>query len=130
MFPSPKLTPPPEIKLIAGNAGSYSPTLTYNDEPLKTLGEGYFLMLIVKTPMGETVLSQTLTGSVEGTPIVFEFEPTDTIHVAPFRYSYSIDMYTGDGQSMYKTVERGVFHLQHPVGTYEDIETNEQNGGE
>lgn len=122
MFPSPKLTPPPEIKLIAGNVGSYSPTLTYNDEPLETLGEGYFLMLIVKTSMGETVLSQTLTGSAEGTPIIFEFEPNDTIHVAPFHYAYSIDIYTDDGTTLFQTLEKGVFNLQPPIGTYEDIQ--------
>ena len=125
MFSSPKFNPPPKIKIIQGNTDSYSPTLFYNDETLEKLDEGYFLMLIVKTPMGETVLSKTLIGSEEGTKIKFDFLPTDTINIVPFKhYSYSIDLYQGDGQTVYYTLEKGVFWLQNPVGTFEDIEIN------
>lgn len=123
MFPSAKRKPIPHIDLIAGNTGSYVPMLKFNDEPLITLTDGLFLMLIVKTPMGETVLSKTLAGTETGVPIVFDFTPNDTIDIAPYRYSYSIDLYSGDGQTQYFTLERGVFRLHHSIGTYRDIET-------
>ena len=123
MFPHTKIKPPPTIKLIQGNTGAYSPALTYDGQPLESLGEGFFLMLIIKTPMGETVLSKTLTGSGEGTAISFDFLPTDTIQLAPFKYHYSIDLYVGDGQETYYTLERGIFDLMRPVGTFEDITT-------
>ena len=125
MFPSPKAKRPKEISLIKGNMGNYFPSLTLNDQPLETLGEGFFIMLIVKTPMGETVLSKTIVGTQEGTAIMFEFLPTDTIDLAPFLYSYSIDIYTDDGQTFYKTLEKGVFKLRHSVGTFKDIEAQE-----
>lgn len=124
MFPSPKKTPPNEIKIIKGNNDIYFPSLFLNGEEVEKLGEGYFIMLIVKTPMGETVLSKTIVGSEEGTPIMFEFVPTDTIDLAPFHYAYSIDIYTDDGQTFYKTLEKGVFILLHPIGTFKDIEVN------
>ena len=127
MFPNPKAKCPKKISLIRGNTGSYFPSLSLNDEPLETLGEGFFIMLIVKTPMGETVLSKTIVGTSEGTPIIFEFLPTDTIDLAPFHYSFSIDIYTDNGQTFYKTLERGVFNLQPPVGTFKDIEANDYN---
>ena len=127
MFPSAKRKPIPHIDLIAGNTGSYVPMLKFNDEPLMTLTDGLFLMLIVKTPMGETVLSKTLAGTETGVPIVFDFAPNDTIDIAPYRYSYSIDLYSGDGQTQYFTLERGVFRLHHSIGTYRDIETLKDN---
>ena len=123
MFPHAKIKPLSTIKIIQGNTGNYSPTLTYKNELLSILGEGVFLMLIIKTPMGETVLSKTLTGSGEGTAISFDFLPTDTIQLAPFKYHYSIDLYVGDGQETYYTLERGIFDLMRPVGTFEDITT-------
>ena len=125
MFPSPKAKRPKEISLIRGNMSSYFPSLTLNDQPLETLGEGFFIMLIVKTPMGETVLSKTIVGTQEGTAIMFEFLPTDTIDLAPFHYAYSIDIYTDSGQTFYKTLEKGVFKLRHSVGTFKDIEAQE-----
>ena len=123
----------PEIRFIRGNTYSYSPVLQYNGQPLQSLSEGQFLMLIVKTPMGETVLSKTLTGSESGTEIVFDFAPTDTIDLAPFGgYSYSIDLYEGSGQSLYLTLEKGVLNLLKDVGNYKDIEVNDYSntGGE
>lgn len=126
MFPSAKRKPIPHIDLIAGNTGSYVPMLKFNDEPLITLTDGLFLMLIIKTPMGETVLSKTLAGTETGIPIVFDFVPTDTIDLAPYRYSYSIDLYSGNGQDQYYTLERGIFRLHHSVGTYRDIENNKE----
>lgn len=124
MFPRAKIKPLPTIQIIQGNTGNYSPSLTYDGQPLESLGEGFFLMLIIKTPMGETVLSKTLTGSGEGTAISFDFLPTDTIQLAPFKYHYSIDLYVGDGQETYYTLERGIFDLMRPVGTFEDIRTD------
>lgn len=125
MFPSAKRKPIPHIDIIAGNTGTYVPMLTFNNEPLVTLTDGLFLMLIVKTPMGETVLSKTLTGTETGIPIVFDFVPTDTIDVVPFKhYHYSIDLYSQDGQTEYHTVERGVFNLIPAIGNFRDIGTN------
>ena len=123
----------PEIRFIRGNTYSYSPVLQYNGQPLQSLSEGQFLMLIVKTPMGETVLSKTLTGSENGTEIVFDFAPTDTIDLAPFGgYSYSIDLYEGSGEDFYVTTEKGVFDLLKDVGNFKDIEVNDYSntGGE
>ncbi len=129
MFPSAKKKPIPHIDLIAGNTGFYIPMLKFNDELLITLDEGLLLMLIVKTPMGETILSKTIVGSEDKVPIVFNFVPTDTIDLAPYRYHYSIDLYSGDGQTEYHTLERGIFYLHHPVGTFRDIQTNEKEEG-
>ena len=122
----------PEIRFIRGNTYSYSPALQYDGQPLQTLGVGQFLMLIVKTPMGETVLSKTLTGSEDGTEIVFDFAPTDTIDLAPFGYAYSIDLYEGSGQDFYVTTEKGVLNLLKDVGNFKDIEVNDYSdaGGE
>ena len=107
MFPNPKAKCPKKISLIRGNTGSYFPSLSLNDEPLETLDEGFFIMLIVKTPMGETVLSKTIVGTSEGTPIMFEFLPTDTIDLAPFHYSFSIDIYTDKDRRFIKRLNVG-----------------------
>lgn len=111
----------PEIRFIRGNTYSYSPALQYDGQPLQTLSAGQFLMLIVKTPMGETVLSKTLTGSEDGTDIVFDFAPTDTIDLAPFGYAYSIDLYEGSGQELFQTLERGVLAIEKCIGNFQDI---------
>lgn len=117
----------PEIRFIRGNTYSYSPALQYDGQLLQTLGIGQFLMLIVKTPMGETVLSKTLTGSEEGTDIVFSFAPTDTIALAPFAYSYSIDLYEDSGQEIFYTLEKGIFNLIKDVGNFTDIGKEGEN---
>lgn len=124
MFCKPKCRIP-EIDLIRGNTGSYSPALLLDDEPLETLGKGEFILFIVKSALGTTYLSRTLAGSVDGTPITFEFKPEDTIELSPFRYEYSIDYYIGNGISTYYTLERGIFNLIPEVGNIKDIKKGE-----
>ena len=134
MFPSPKLTPPPTIKVYRSNTATITfEGLKVNGEDKTTISNGESILLVVKSPMGTTVLSKTLVG-VEGEeiPIQFELEPEDTLYMfAPFKYHYSVDLYNSD-VSEFLTLQKGDFILEDPVGDINDIkkETNEQEGGE
>lgn len=118
-----KKTNLPKIAFIRGNKYTYTPTLTYNEQPLETLGENQFLLFIVKSYAGNTYLSKTLTGTADGTPIVFEFLPTDTIGLESHKYLYSIDLYSDKYKEDFMTVEHGDFCLLPAIGTINDIET-------
>lgn len=126
MFPSAKKVPPPTIKLYRGNTASLTFTdLKFNDEDKTTILYGESILFIVKSPMGTTVLSKTLTG-VEGKeiPITFDLVPEDTVDLcAPFKYDYSVSLYT-DGVTDFFTLERGVILLRDPCGDINDIETD------
>lgn len=113
--------PIPRLTLIRGNTVTIKPELTYKEEPLTSLSEGYSLLFIVKGATGETYLSKTLSGTEEGTPIIFEIKPEDTIDLAPYHYLYSFDLFTGTEEPDFYTLQRGVFELTHEVGNINDI---------
>lgn len=126
MFPSPKRVPPPAIRLFRGNNAQITfADLKYNGEDKTTISYGESILFIVKSPMGTTVLSKTLTG-VEGeeVPIVFDLVPEDTVDLcSPFKYRYSLDLYRTDGeQTVFYTLQKGDFVLREPIGTIYDIE--------
>ena len=126
MFPSAKKMSPPTIKLFRGNTSSLTFTdLKFNGEDKTTISYGESILFIVKSPMGTTVLSKTLTG-VEGEeiPIQFELIPDDTVDLcAPFKYDYSVSLFT-DGVTDFYTLERGVILLRDPCGDINDIDTD------
>jgi hypothetical protein len=126
MFPSSKIKPIPTIKLYRSNSCTLSfDNLKFNNEPKTTISYGESILFIVKSPMGTTVLSKTLTG-VEGEelPIQFDLIPEDTVDLcAPFKYDYSVSLYT-DGVTDFFTLERGVILLRDPCGDINDIETD------
>lgn len=123
MFPSAKHVPPPTIKVYRGNTARISfPDLKFNGEDKPTVLYGESILFIVKSPMGTTVLSKTLTG-VEGEeiPIQFDLIPEDTVDLyAPFKYQYSVDLYTNGGETFF-TLQKGNFVLMDPIGTIADI---------
>lgn len=123
MFPSAKHVPPPTLKLYRGNTTTISfPDLKFNGEDKSTVLYGESILFIVKSPMGTTVLSKTLTG-VEGEelPIQFDLVPEDTVDLcAPFKYQYSVDLYTNGGETFF-TLQKGNFVLVDPIGTIADI---------
>lgn len=130
MFPSAKHIPPPTIKVFRGN----TVTLTFSDlklngEDKPTVLSGESILFIVKSPMGTTVLSKTLVGSDETeTPIRFELTPSDTVDLfAPFKYNYSIDLYTNNGETFF-TLQKGNFVLMKSIGTIYDINENTEEG--
>lgn len=123
MFPSAKHIPPPIIKVFRGN----TVTLTFSDlkfsgEDKPTVLSGESILFIVKSPMGTTVLSKTITGTDDtDIPIQFDLIPDDTIDLcSPFKYQYSIDLYTNNGETFF-TLQKGDFVLMNPVGTISDI---------
>lgn len=133
MFPSAKHVPPPTIKVYRGNTARISfPDLKFNGEDKPTVLYGESILFIVKSPMGTTVLSKTLTG-VEGEelPIAFDLVPEDTVDLcAPFKYNFSLDLYNSENnQTDFYTLQRGDFILMDGVGTIYDIENNTENGG-
>lgn len=123
MFPSAKKVPPPTLKLFRGNTATLTfADLKFNGEDKPTILYGESILFIVKSPMGTTVLSKTLTG-VEGEeiPIQFELIPEDTVgFCAPFRYFYSVSLYTNGADDFY-TLQRGDLILREPVGDINDI---------
>lgn len=124
MFPSSKIKPAPTIKIYRSNSCTLTfNNLIYNNEPKTTILYGESILFIVKSPMGTTVLSKTLTG-VEGEelPIQFDLIPEDTVDLcAPFKYDYSIDLYTDNGETFF-TLQKGVFVLRNSCGTVKDIQ--------
>lgn len=133
MFPSSKIKPIPTIKLYRSNNCTLSfDNLKFNNEPKTTILYGESILFIVKSPMGTTVLSKTLTG-VEGEelPITFDLVPEDTVDLcAPFKYHFSLDLYNSENnQTDFYTLQRGDFILMDGVGTIYDIENNTENGG-
>lgn len=128
MFPSPKHIPLPTIKMYRGNTFTIMfNDLKYNGEDKLTVLSGESILFIVKSPMGTTVLSKTLTGSdEEEIPIQFDLVPDDTVDLcAPFKYDYSVDLYAGDPNDIsFYTLQKGNFILLDGVGTTYDITTN------
>lgn len=127
MFPSAKHIPPPTIKVYRGNTARISFTdLKFNGEDKPTVLYGESILFIVKSPLGTTVLSKTLTGTDEKEiPIQFDLVPEDTINLcAPFKYDYSISLYM-DGVTDFFTLERGVLLLKNPIGDINDIKVGE-----
>lgn len=127
MFPSPKRVPPPTIRLFRGNNARITFTdLKYNGEDKTTIAYGESILFIVKSPIGTTVLSKTLTG-IEGEeiPIQFDLVPEDTVDLcSPFKYRFSVDLYkTESQQTAFFTLLKGDFILREPIGTIYDIET-------
>ena len=123
MFPSAKHIPPPTIKVYRGNTATISfPDLKFNGEDKPTVLSGESILFIVKSPMGTTVLSKTITGTNDtDIPIQFDLIPDDTINLcSPFKYQYSIDLYTNSGETFY-TLQKGDFVLMNSVGTISDI---------
>lgn len=130
MFPSSKIKPAPTIKIYRSNSCTLTfNNLIYNNEPKTTILYGESILFIVKSPMGTTVLSKTLTG-VEGEelPIAFDLVPEDTVDLcAPFKYHFSLDLYNSENnQTDFYTLQRGDFILMDGVGTIYDIETPEE----
>lgn len=117
-----KIIPPPTIKFIRGNTYNYTPALKFKDEDKTTVSEGESVVLIVKSSSGKIYYSCTISGE-EGIekPITFDFSPKSTIKMAPYRYVYSIDLYTGEEGDNYYTLEKGFFHLLPNVGSIEDL---------
>lgn len=126
MFPSPKRVPPPEIKVYKSNTATINfDNLKFNDKSKTTLDDGESILFIVKSQLGNTVLSKTLV-SDEGaeTPIQFDLVPDDTINLhAPYVYDYSISLFTR-GQEDFFTLQKGNFILMNPIGTILDIDNN------
>lgn len=128
MFPSAKKVPSPTIKLYRGNTATLTfADLKFNGEDKTTISYGESILFIVKSPMGTTVLSKTLTG-VEGEeiPIQFDLIPEDTVDLfSPFCYHFSLDFYlTEDDQIAFYTLQKGNFILQDPCGDINDIDTD------
>lgn len=127
MFPSAKHIPPPIIKMYRGNTTTITFTdLKFNGEDKPTVLYGESILFIVKSPMGTTVLSKTITGAEgEEIPITFDLTPDDTINLcAPFKYHYSVDLYTNNGETFY-TLQRGDLILREPVGDIYDTKSKE-----
>lgn len=123
MFPSAKHIPPPTIKVFRGNTVTLTfSDLKFNGEDKPTVLSGESILFIVKSPMGTTVLSKTITGTDDtDIPIQFDLIPDDTIDLcSPFKYQYSIDLYTNSGETFY-TLQKGDFVLMNSVGTISDI---------
>ena len=124
MFPSPKCVPPPTIRLFRGNNAQITFTdLKFNGEDKTTILYGESILFIVKSPMGTTVLSKTLTG-VEGEeiPIQFDLVPEDTVDLfSPFKYDYSVSFYMNNVTDFY-TLIKGIVLLENPIGDIRDIE--------
>ena len=123
MFPSAKHIPPPTIKLYRGNTAAISfPDLRFNGEDKITVLSGESILFIVKSAYGTTVLSKTLTGTdEEELPIQFDLVPEDTVDLcAPFKYQYSIDLYTNGGETFF-TLQKGNFVLMSGVGDVNDV---------
>lgn len=125
MFPSVKHIPPPTIKMYKSNNYTLAfDNLKFNGEDKPTVLSGESILFIVKSPLGTTVLSKTLTGTdEEKIPIQFDLAPEDTVDLcAPFKYQYSVDLYTNNGETFF-TLQKGDFVLMDPIGTIEDIPT-------
>ena len=123
MFPSAKHVSPPTLKLYRGNTTTISfPDLKFNGEDKPTVLYGESILFIVKSPLGTTVLSKTLTGTDEKeVPIQFDLVPEDTVDLyAPFKYQYSVDLYTNGGETFF-TLQKGDFVLMSGVGDVNDV---------
>lgn len=124
MFPSPKRVPPPTIRLFRGNNARITfADLKFNGEDKTTIAYGESILFIVKSPIGTTVLSKTLTG-IEGEeiPIQFDLVPEDTVDLcSPFKYDYSVSLYMNNVTDFY-TLIKGIVLLENPIGDIHDIE--------
>lgn len=124
MFPSPKRVPPPTIRLFRGNNARITfADLKFNGEDKTTIAYGESILFIVKSPIGTTVLSKTLTG-IEGEeiPIQFDLVPEDTVDLcSPFKYDYSVSLYMNSVTDFY-TLIKGIVLLENPIGDIRDIE--------
>ena len=123
MFPSAKHILPPIIKMYKSNNYTLAfDNLKFNGEDKLTVLSGESVLFIVKSPLGTTVLSKTLTGTdEEEIPIQFDLAPEDTVDLyAPFKYQYSVDLYTNGGETFF-TLQKGNFVLMSGVGDVNDV---------